>query len=139
MSYDLKNFKVLGYTTDFQKCDCCGRENLKGTVSILDLVYDTVMHYGTGCAASTDKYDTLEANKKAKREVNSAVKAYKESEGRARIYARSAGLNRDTDAKTFDACVAEIMNNWYDENGKGTFKSCFPIVEKYKALVANAA
>lgn len=72
MSYDLKNIKVLGYTTDFQQCECCGKDNLKGTVSILDLNTDVILHFGTTCAVKADKYDTLEAFNQAKKEVSSA-------------------------------------------------------------------
>lgn len=79
MSYDLKNIKVLGYTTDFQQCECCGKDNLNGTVSILDLNSDVVLHFGTTCAAKADKYDTLEAFNKAKKEINSTVRQYKET------------------------------------------------------------
>jgi hypothetical protein len=77
--YEFKKFKVLGYTTDFNKCECCGKENLKGTVSILCLISDVVLHFGTGCAASADKYDTLDAAKEAKKQINSAVRHYKET------------------------------------------------------------
>lgn len=73
---DLKNLKVLGYTTDFNVCDCCGRENLKGTVSILDLRYDVVLHYGTGCAASANKYDTLDTLNAVKKEIKKDLAKY---------------------------------------------------------------
>ena len=70
MSFDLKQIKVLGYTTDFNSCDCCGKENLKGTISILDLTTDVVLHFGTTCAVKADKYDTLNAFNEAKKEIN---------------------------------------------------------------------
>ena len=71
MSYELKQIKILGYTTDYNVCDCCGKENLKGTITILDLIYDTVLHFGTTCAVSADKYDSLAALNEAKKSVNS--------------------------------------------------------------------
>jgi recombinational DNA repair protein (RecF pathway) len=71
MKYELKNIKVLGYTTDFQQCECCGKENLKGTVSILDLNTDVVLHFGTTCAINADKYDSLNALNEAKKQINS--------------------------------------------------------------------
>lgn len=70
MSYDLKKIKVLGYTTDFNHCECCGKENLKGTMSILDVDSGTILHFGTTCAFKQDKYDTIEAFNEAKKELN---------------------------------------------------------------------
>ena len=77
--YELKNIKILGYSTDFNKCECCGRENLKGTVSILDLNSDVILHFGTGCAVSSDKYDSLDALAQVKKGINSAKNDIKES------------------------------------------------------------
>lgn len=74
--YELKNFKVLGYTTDFQQCECCGRSDLKGTVSILDLNTDVVLHFGSTCAANANKYDTFDAAKRAKKEIRTAIQQY---------------------------------------------------------------
>ena len=79
MSSEFKKYKVLGYTTDFNQCDCCGREDLKGTIAMLDIDNDVVVHFGTGCAASADKYDSLEAARIAKREVNAVLRQHKES------------------------------------------------------------
>lgn len=73
---DFRQIKVMGYTTDFNKCDCCGKENLKGTVSILHLASGVVGHYGTVCAAAAEKYDTLDAAKQAKKDVSKAYNTY---------------------------------------------------------------
>lgn len=88
MSYDLKNFKVLGYTTDFGQCECCGKDNLKGTISILDLNSDVVLHFGTTCAAREDKYDTYEAFQKAKKDVRKSVSTFNDHVKFARGVAR---------------------------------------------------
>ncbi len=88
MSYDLKNFKVLGYTTDFGQCECCGKDNLKGTISILDLNSDVVLHFGTTCAAREDKYDTYEAFQKAKKDVRKSVSTFNDHVQFARSVAR---------------------------------------------------
>lgn len=69
----LKKIKVLGITNDFNKCDCCGKENLSKTVAILDIEMGVVMHFGTTCAAMADKYDTLEAAAEAKKEIKKVV------------------------------------------------------------------
>ncbi|MCD6012898.1 MAG: hypothetical protein K0Q79_2760 [Flavipsychrobacter sp.] len=76
----LKSLKVLGYTTDFNQCDCCGRESLKGTVSILDTRYDVVLHYGTGCAAAANKYDTLDTLNEVKKMIKEEMKKYNTAE-----------------------------------------------------------
>ena len=80
MSYELKEYKILGYTHDFNVCDCCGKSDLKGTIAILAVNYDVVLHFGTTCAAKTDKYDTLDAAKKAKKEIASVVREFDEME-----------------------------------------------------------
>jgi len=80
MSYELKNFKVLGYTTDFNKCECCGKEDLKGTVSILDLIGDIVLHFGSTCAANANKYDSIEAAKLAKQLIKDEIKAFEKAQ-----------------------------------------------------------
>lgn len=72
--YYLKEIKLMGYTTDFNVCDCCGKENLRGTIAILDLAHDVVLHFGTSCAVKADKYDTLDAYKKAKKEISAEVR-----------------------------------------------------------------
>lgn len=77
MINDLKNYKVLGYTTDFNVCECCGKQDLKGTVSMLHIDSEVVCHFGTTCAAAIEKYDTLEAATKAKKDVNKVVNEFK--------------------------------------------------------------
>lgn len=74
----LKKFKVLGITTDFTICDCCGKSNLTKTVSILDLDHGVTNHFGVVCAASVEKYDSLEAAKAAKKEIDKAVRNHSE-------------------------------------------------------------
>jgi ribosome-binding protein aMBF1 (putative translation factor) len=70
---ELKNIKLLGYTTDFLQCECCGRE-VKGTISILDIDKGVVLHFGTTCAANANKYDNYEVLKAVKKEINSIKK-----------------------------------------------------------------
>jgi hypothetical protein len=71
-----KKIQVLGITTDFNSCDCCGKENLKKTVTILDLSSGIEGHFGVVCAAAIDKYDTLDAAKEAKKEISKAVRKH---------------------------------------------------------------
>lgn len=105
MSYELKEYRILGYTTDFNVCDCCGKEDLKGTIAILAVNYDVVLHFGTTCAAKADKYDSIDAARKAKREINSIVKEFADMEkcaaGWATKYSKELRLNL---ALTYDNC-----------------------------------
>lgn len=78
MAYELKKIKVLGYTTDFGQCECCGKDNLRGTISILDIESGVILHFGTTCAAKADKYDTLEAFNEAKKEINKVKREVEE-------------------------------------------------------------
>lgn len=116
----LKDFKVLGYTTDYNQCECCGKEGLKGTVSILDLNSDVIVHYGSTCAANANRYDTLEAVKKAKRDIDSAIRHYQETLKSARCFAwkylRSVygkDANGDTVAKEAWEPIVEDYEKWY--------------------------
>jgi predicted metal-binding protein len=79
MSYELKTIKVLNYNTDFNFCECCGKKDLKGTYTILNLQTDDIFHFGSTCALKADKYDTLEAFKAAKKEINSMAYSINQS------------------------------------------------------------
>lgn len=72
----MKRIKVIGITRDFNQCDCCGKTDLLQTVSILDIETEVILHYGTTCASSADKYDTLEAHKEAKKEINKTIRDF---------------------------------------------------------------
>jgi hypothetical protein len=140
MSY--KKFKVLGYTTDFNKCDCCGKENLKGTVSILDLDYEVVGHYGVVCAAAIDKYDTLDAAKMAKKEINKVVNTYKtlvQFAGgvAAKIMYVQYGKDhsKTAPAGVWDAQLSECVA--FYTNPENKFKAYqHPALDKYRELKA---
>lgn len=110
MSYDLKEIKVLGYTTDFNVCDCCGKENLKGTISILDLSHDTIVHFGTTCAVKADKYDTLDAFNKAKKEINSVKREVEESKRYAWMMRRKHNICESKIDAVTDAYLAHRNN-----------------------------
>lgn len=74
--FNFKKIQVLGINTDFNSCDCCGKENLKKTVTILDLASGVEGHFGVVCAAAIDKYDTLDAANEAKKEISKAVRKH---------------------------------------------------------------
>ena len=97
MKYELKNIKVLGYTTDFNQCECCGKSDLKGTVSILDLNTDVVLHFGTTCAVNANKYDDLNALKLAKKEISSIKRDRDDSIKFAAVMSRKFKLESKMD------------------------------------------
>ena len=82
---DLKKIKLMGYTTDYNSCDCCGKENLKGTISVLLIEQNIVAHLGTTCAATANKYDTLNTVREIKKMVREAVKNYNDKEMQNKI------------------------------------------------------
>lgn len=73
---NLKKIEVIGITTDFNMCECCGKTDLTKTVSILDKDSGITLHFGVVCASKADKYDTLEAANIAKQEVSKAVRNF---------------------------------------------------------------
>lgn len=106
MIYELKDIQVLGYTTDFNECECCGKQNLRGTISILDIAHGVVLHFGTSCAAKADKYDTLEAFNKAKREINAEVRKVEYFKRTAWQMRRKLNIPEDKTDALADAFIA---------------------------------
>lgn len=102
MSYELKNIKVLGYTTDFNQCECCGKSDLRGTVSILDLNTDVVLHFGTTCAVNANKYDDLNALSLVKKEISFLKRDREDSIKFAAVMSRKFKLESKIDTITND-------------------------------------
>lgn len=44
-------YKMLGVSDDVTTCECCGKRNLKRTVTLEFVGENTEVHYGTTCAA----------------------------------------------------------------------------------------
>jgi hypothetical protein len=110
MNYDLKNIQVLGYTTDFCQCECCGKENLRGTVSILDVESGVVLHFGTTCAVKADKYDGLEAAAKAKKEIAKELRVVEDWKRYAWGMRRKLNIAVEKVDALADAFVAHMSN-----------------------------
>lgn len=110
MGYELKEIKLLGYTTDFNVCDCCGKENLRGTIAIMDLTHEVVLHFGTTCAVKADKYDTLEAYNKAKKEINSAIRNIEHYKQFAWQVRRKLNIAESKIDALTDAFIAHMTN-----------------------------
>ncbi|KPK79347.1 MAG: hypothetical protein AMS27_18130 [Bacteroides sp. SM23_62_1] len=116
-----RKIKVLGISTDHDQCECCGKEGLKKTVTILDLDSGVTVNYGVVCAAKADKYDGLEAWKAAKKEINKAVNKEKDLWNQAYSYA-------------FRMLAKAKMGYWeYNEKGQAT-KWIPESREKYEKL-----
>ena len=90
---EYKNLEMLGYTTDYNKCDCCGKENLKGTINILDKQNDVILHFGTTCAVKADKYDDLNTLQLIKKETNKAIRKYNDNYNFAGLTAWRLGID----------------------------------------------
>lgn len=134
MIAQFKNFKVLGISRDFNVCECCGKEDLAKTVAILDLTYGVVSYFGTTCAASIDKYDTLEAAKMAKKDIQAEVRKFDDTDKRATVSAygtlrrelKASGIIMDWDnSEAFlTACKfrkEEILTKWEQEAKRAEF------------------
>ena len=48
--------KVIGFTENYNTCDCCGRTNLKGTYCVDDL-HGNFIHFGSTCVKKKSWYD----------------------------------------------------------------------------------
>lgn len=64
--------KILGFTEEITTCDCCGKEDLKGTYAI-DWE-GTIAYYGSVCAFKVHGA-TIEEQKEVKREYKARIKA----------------------------------------------------------------
>lgn len=133
MSYELKKIKVLGITTDFNQCDCCGRKDLKKTVAILDLEMGVTVHFGTTCAYMANKYDTAEAFAEAKGQIKKAENNYREDMKNARMMAWRilaklygttgdirTGLKTNCSVDIFEDCASKAFQHITNSETKGT-------------------
>lgn len=100
-TYEFKNIKILGYTTDFQECECCGKRNLKGTISLVDLDTEVILHFGSTCAVNANKYDNMQAYEKAKKEIEAAIKDFEAFEKLARLNAQQESRALSIKSATF--------------------------------------
>lgn len=124
MGYELKKIKVIGITTDFNECDCCGKKDLKKTVAILDLDTSSTLHFGTSCAYMANKYDTLQAFDEAKKQIRKAEYAFVADVKDARLTAfkllgklhgingtLSTGMKPNCSDEVYGDCVDRILRH----------------------------
>jgi hypothetical protein len=113
--YSLKNYQILGYTRDFNVCECCGKQDLAGTVAILDLQSGVELHFGSTCAAKADKYDSLEAAAKAKVKIRTLQQQLKDLDNNAFMQAyRANRALKGTEG--YDAAVQASHDEYYQKN-----------------------
>lgn len=65
----VKVFQVLGTTDEVTTCDCCGREDLKGTIVLKYMTEEDagkVVYFGSTCGARAAGWTTKELHAKAK-------------------------------------------------------------------------
>jgi hypothetical protein len=146
IAYQLKKIKVLGISTDFNQCECCGKQDLAKTVTILDLDSGVELHFGVVCAAKANKYDSLEAMREAKKEISREVRKHadkiqhahritfrelKEAYGVEFFYddpARKIGITTKLKCsqEVYDACYKQAlvyaMLEWKEQMKIGPFK-----------------
>lgn len=117
-SYSFKRVEIIGYTTDVNKCQCCGKDNLNGTVRLRDLSSGEAFHFGTTCAVKANKYDDLQALAEAKREVSRVVNSVGDSIKFAHMTIRRMKLTGSVDEIT-----AAYIKWAFDEGnlGKGRY------------------
>jgi hypothetical protein len=137
-NFNFKKMQVLGLTTDFTACDCCGKENLSKTVAILDLASGVTAHFGVVCAASIDKYDTLDAAKEAKKEVSKVVRKYNDLVKDAHRVAYNAckktyGVVRIADYTWKVNCSEEVYHDCFNQALAHIQKPGMPSIFKYDA------
>lgn len=136
-TFSFKKIQVLGLTTDFTSCDCCGKENLTKTVAILDLASGVTGHFGVVCAAKIDKYDTLDAAKEAKKEVSKVVRRYNDLVKSAHIMAYKACKNAFGTIKLAEYsykvnCSEEVYNDCFNKALAHIQKPGMPTVFRYQ-------
>lgn len=51
---DMSKQKIAGITNDVTTCECCGRDDLKKTIVLMD-TEGNIKYYGSNCAASALK------------------------------------------------------------------------------------
>lgn len=50
-----RKYEIKGYTDSINECDCCGKENLKGTY-IMVSEYEEIKHFGSSCAIKANPF-----------------------------------------------------------------------------------
>lgn len=62
-------FRVRGWSEDVTTCQCCGREDLKGTVVLEHVETGEILYYGCVCAGRALGWSAAEARKRLEREA----------------------------------------------------------------------
>lgn len=71
-------FKVRGWTEEVVTCQCCGREDLKGTVVLEHVETGNIVYYGCVCAGRALGWSAAEARRRLEREGREQLRQLKE-------------------------------------------------------------
>jgi len=71
-------FRVRGWTEDVTSCQCCGREDLKGTVVLEHVETGEIFYYGCVCAGRALGWSAAEARRRLEREARDQLRQLKE-------------------------------------------------------------
>lgn len=58
----MPKYERLGVTDERTDCDCCGRQNLKATVAMLDRESDEIVYFGRFCAARAEGWGVKQSD-----------------------------------------------------------------------------
>lgn len=108
--YEYKKFKIRGIDKDFNMCECCGKENLKSTVVIENLIDGSIMHFGSTCAYNANKYDSLDAAKEAKKEIQNEIKWHDSLIKECKLFAHRSNVCKEY-KKTNNLTPEQAINN----------------------------
>ena len=131
-----KRFKILGFNDDQCSCDVCGKQELKGTYAMEDLMTGEIFRAGSTCGAKMAGWSTKELvakYKTAEKEKRDA--AQKEFRASAEYAAYNNAL--DFLNKEEDAVVSKIMNTCDQEKRnelsatKRTFESRMNYIQNF--------
>jgi hypothetical protein len=67
-------YKVLGFTESVTSCDCCGKQDLKGTYAMEHIESGEISYFGCVCAGKHQGYSKKEFTTEAKIKMSEIVK-----------------------------------------------------------------
>lgn len=132
----MTTYRVIGTTEEVNHCECCGRQDLKRTVALLDNETGDITYFGTTCAANAAGWTV--------NETTARIRAA-EAEARAAEQARQAEA-REEAGRAYHAWIAqeagvtaEQVRADYRGIATARFGSCLKALSAYRAAQGAAA
>lgn len=94
--------KILGFTESFNTCECCGKNNLKGTY-IVQYIDGCIYHFGSTCVKNKADFDKTKSLKQQINEYKAEIQV------RARNEFKMLG-GYELESKLYDL---EFLSNEY--------------------------